>query len=272
MRIAVTGANGSLGSRFVEHARNIGHEVEPLARTGAGFEVPKVAPDVVLHLAWGGSEGAARNDAAVQWANVTLTLAAQDLALFTGARFVGVGTVTELESPPLNFHEAPGELPAGNYLYGFAKSVARVMSYARATSAGGNWTWLRLANVYAPGAMEGRYVHTLASKIARGESWTIGSRGDSTLVLLTLDDALKALLAACQPLGSGRCWEAASVVVTQRELVDGLEAACGREAHIDFGDRLSQDNYAAHHNILGADSAAASAIFKLIASDVARSL
>lgn len=268
MRIAVTGANGSLGSRFVDYARNIGHEVEPLERAGVEFESPKITPDVVLHLAWGGSEGAARNDATVQWANVTLTLAAQELARFTGARFVGVGTVTELEAPPLDFFEAPGNLPAGNYLYGLAKSVARTMSYAQSLSTGVTWTWLRLSNVYVPGAMEGRYVHTLAKKIAHSEAWTIGSRGESTLALLTLDDALKALLAACHPLCSKRCWSAASAVVTQRELAEGIASALERESLISFGDRLSQDG-GLMHNILD-DSAPPTKLFKLIAADVAR--
>ena len=270
MRIAVTGAKGTLGRRFVAFAREIGHEVEALERRESHFAYPKVSPDVVLHLSWGGSAGAARNDATLQLDNVNLTLEAQKIALFTGARFVGVGTVTEVEAQPLDFFEAPATLPSGNYLYGFAKSVARTMSYAAASSERAPWTWLQLSNVYVPGAMAGRYIHTLASKVACEEEWAIESSPDSSLAVLSLDDALNALLKACSPLLTGRVWGASSAIFEQRELAEGLASHFGTESKISFGPIVNSQHV--EHNILGDDLEAKDRFLRTVASDVLTSM
>lgn len=88
MKIFVTGATGFLGFHFVNVAVNEGHEVLCLRRTISKslFEplveekirwvnledsnlkemVDSFQPDVLLHAAWGGVRGAARNSREIQ--------------------------------------------------------------------------------------------------------------------------------------------------------------------------------------------------------------
>ena len=115
MKIFVTGATGFLGFHFVNVAVNEGHEVLCLRRTISKslFEplveekirwvnledsnlkemVDSFQPDVLLHAAWGGVRGAARNSREIQ--NESLAMSVQMFALYPYKQIIAIGSQAE---------------------------------------------------------------------------------------------------------------------------------------------------------------------------------
>lgn len=212
--ILVTGPGGFLGAPLVAHLLTQGHEVIGLGRTAPPSgsstsythlsgtvgevtarlqSVPEDAPraDVVLHLAWAGSGGPARDDSALQLLNVQEALAAVTLTSLVGAsRFVGVGTITELELEQDGFsHGAPGP----GFVYGAAKRAAKDLTHYYASKAGVAHTWVHMGNTYAPGDTTGRFFISTLEKMAAGDQVINLSSGTQDFDFVFIEDALRAL-------------------------------------------------------------------------------
>lgn len=218
MRIAVTGAGGFVGSAVVAAARARGWAVHPLTRrewdltTGPLPDPPAV--DAVVHAAaavrdWG--------DPAPVWA-ANLHGTRHVVASFPGVRLVHVSTASVYDPYVPTVDEAESAGPAARHLtaYGASKAAAERLLAGRPGT-----VVLRPHAVYGPGdptllprvlgAVRGRTlvvagdgsarhtltaVGTLAEAALRGCTGPPGTYNVGDAAPVTLDAALRALLAA----------------------------------------------------------------------------
>ncbi len=216
-RVVVTGASGFLGAATVRALVRSGSPVLAIVRPtsdlrrleplrGPGLEVLAVdaaaepgrlaaslaafRPEAVLHAAWEGVRGPARDDPA-QVENVTRTVAWVRAAAAAGARrFVGIGSQAEYGPHDDAIDEAV--LPAPADLYGAAKLAAGHLALALASRLGASAAWARVFSVYGPGETAGALVPDLARALLRGTPYPLSScaqRWD----YLSEDDAAEAL-------------------------------------------------------------------------------
>jgi UDP-glucose 4-epimerase len=173
MRIFLTGASGFLGSYLVADLLAHGHEVAVLLRPASphwrvaemydrlhvivgtleglkGLRGPleAFAPDAVVHMAWRGIAGAARNSP-VQAANVSDTVTLVELAAEVGAKvFVGAGSHAEYGLYDRAIRE--DDIPRPTTLYGMAKLAAGSMAIRLCEERGIRGAWLRIFSTYGP--------------------------------------------------------------------------------------------------------------------------
>ncbi|HSN93386.1 MAG TPA: NAD(P)-dependent oxidoreductase [Anaeromyxobacteraceae bacterium] len=145
---------------------------EPGGRAAAAETLGTFRPDAVLHAAWSGIRGAARDDPA-QVGNVLVATELVKLAAEAGAaRFVGVGSQAEYGPYPRPIREDDCTRPAS--LYGAAKLAAGQLSLALARHLGIGAAWARLFSVYGPGERGGALVPDLVHALAEGRRFPLG--------------------------------------------------------------------------------------------------
>jgi hypothetical protein len=162
MKIFVTGATGFLGFHFVNVAVNEGHEVLCLRRTTSKslFEplveekirwvnledsnlkemVDSFQPDVLLHAAWGGVRGAARNSREIQ--NESLAMSVQMFELYPYKQIIAIGSQAEY-----GFYHGPVDedhvlRPSIEYAYAKLWCSEYLRKYCE--SKGIEWQWIRI--------------------------------------------------------------------------------------------------------------------------------
>jgi nucleoside-diphosphate-sugar epimerase len=203
LRVIVTGAAGFVPAATVRALLDAGHEVlawvrptskldrlEPLpaslrllrldvdaARGPGRAEAVEVLrafrPDAVLHAAWSGIRGAARQDPA-QVDNVTTTVEVVRIAAEVGARrFVGVGSQAEYGPHTEPLTESSPTRPAT--LYGDAKLAAGQLTLALARRLGMSAAWVRLFSVYGPGERGGALLPDLVLALSEGRCLKLSS-------------------------------------------------------------------------------------------------
>ena len=184
----VTGANGFLGRALVEELRSHGVRVLAVARDHSllpehsliervTLELSKVQSlpcmtqpqwDTFYHLAWEGTAGEIRKDAALQLGNVQATVEAVHSAKALGCTtFVGAGSIMEKELLALSAE--PGLRPGPGHIYSAAKLAAHHMSECIAAELGLCHIWPVITNVYGEGETSPRLLNTTMRKIIRRE-------------------------------------------------------------------------------------------------------
>lgn len=225
--VAVTGASGFLGAATVRALARAGSEVlalvrptsdlarlEPLrsdphvrvlavdpstARDHVVSELRAFRTGAVLHAAWEGVRGAARDDPA-QLDNVARTGEWVRLAADAGARrFVGVGSQAEYGPHDGAISETTPTAPAEKY--GAAKLAAGALALALASRLGLSAAWARVFSVYGPGEAAGALLPDLVRALLRGEPFPLSpceqrwdylyedDAADALALLLARDDA-----------------------------------------------------------------------------------
>ena len=182
-------------------------ELDELSRlrnnTGTGF-------DVFFHLAWAGTSGEARNDAALQEKNIRYALDAVALAhRFGCSRFVGVGSQAEYGRVEGPLTPTTPAFPENGY--GIAKLASGQLTRIEAARLGLSHVWARVLSVYGPFDSEGALVTSTVRKLLAGERPRF-TKGEQLWDLLYSKDAARALRllgergqdGAVYPLGSGR--------------------------------------------------------------------
>ncbi len=186
--LLVTGAGGFVGAGVVREALAQGLAVVATGRSeaperlaGLGVRYARVdlddhaamaamvaaaRPDVVIHTAWTGVSGSAR-DQDNQFANVETTWRLADAAVSAGARkFVGIGSQAEYGRRDRPLVET--DVPVPTTLYGVAKLAASHFARLRCLQAGIGFAWLRLFATYGPGDNGNWLIPTLAATMLRG--------------------------------------------------------------------------------------------------------
>ncbi len=261
-RVAVTGASGFLGAAAVRALARAGWPVlaivrptsdpwrlAPLrgadvtvlaldprgARERAVHELRAFGAEAVLHAAWEGVRGPARDDPA-QLGNVTRTVDWVRSAAEAGARrFVGIGSQAEYGPHEGAVHE--GLLPAPVDLYGAAKLAAGHLALAVARRLGVSAAWARVFSVYGPGEGQGALVPDLVRALLAGERYPLSSCKQRWDYLYEDDaaEALRILLARDDAQGAFNV--ASGVAPPLEDVVRTIAALVAPRAAIPFGAR-----------------------------------
>ena len=251
MRVFVTGASGFVGAHLVRRLRADGrHEVAALLRPKghawrlddpraevraiAGDldgleavrpELARFAPEAVIHLAWSGVSGAARNDPS-QAENINRTVALVRLAREVGARtFVGLGSQAEygLGSGALN-EDTPTRPTT---LYGVAKLAAGLFAGQICRDQGVRFAWLRLFSSYGPMDEPSWMIPNLIRTLLRAEMPAL-TLGTQLWDFIAVEDVARAIEAVTTTpdasgvfnLGSGRVRTIRSVAEMIRDQIN----------------------------------------------------
>ena len=214
MKLLVTGAAGFVGAAVVRAALAAGHDVvatgrspnpERLRGSAASYYAVDLSdgpaidamiaheqPDVIIHSAWEGVSGAAR-DGDIQLTNVTSTCRLIDAAIRGGTRkFVGIGSQAEYGRFDRLISE--DDLPEPTMIYGVAKLAACHFARQRAADAGLDFAWLRLFSPYGPSDNSNWLIPSLIAQMAAGLAPKM-TMGKQRWDYLYIDDCADAILA-----------------------------------------------------------------------------
>ena len=202
MRVAVTGASGFLGRRFVAAAAAAGHRVAALVRPGRavepapGLEVIEgdlssftalralvQRADVVLHLAAAGVQSRDRAPRTMSLTNVDgPARLAEAMAASKVGRLVATGSVLEY---------APGDA------YGVSKTEGFHALGAAVARLGLRGWYLRLASLYGPGDDREKLLPSAVEAARSGSAFDM-TPGAQVREWLHVEDAVAALLRGCE--------------------------------------------------------------------------
>ncbi len=213
-KAVVTGANGFVGFALCRELCKRGVRVIAVVRNKMEFidktkDLPGIAVvslglskfrnlaevipdrdiDILYHLAWEGSAGALRADSDVQMNNVRYACdTVKACADMDVGRFVFAASIMEYE---MNAVMATDAMPGINTLYASAKIAADYMTRAIAGNLGIDYIRAVISNIYGPGEMSSRLIHTSLKKMILGEHCAF-SAGEQLYDFIYIDDAVRA--------------------------------------------------------------------------------
>lgn len=259
MRAVITGATGAIGMALIKELLSEGAEILVICRKGSqrNERIPKVpgvrilelnmdeyqayepgndekSYDVFYHMAWSGTTGAFRSDAALQQANVEGALDAVGLAhRFGCTTYVGVGSQAE-------YGRVEGRLSADTRTapeteYGKAKLCAGEMTRKACEKYGMKHIWTRVLSVYGPYDTEYSMLISSARKLMAGEIPQF-TKGEQQWDYIYSRDAARALVLLAKsglhnkvyPIGSGKVRPLSEYIYLLRDAIDpNAEIAMG---------------------------------------------
>ena len=182
--------------------------------------------DAFFHLAWMGTIGPGRDDAALQAENIRCAVEAVRCAHALGCQvFVGVGSQAEhgrIEG--LVTADAPCAPTTG---YGIAKLCAGQLTRLACRPLGLRHVWARILSAYGPGDGPLSVIPTILNKLLRGEkpaltpgeqAWDFCYSGDVAEALRAM--AVSGRDGAIYPVGSGRVRPLRAYFEAARDAVD----------------------------------------------------
>lgn len=231
-RVIITGATGAIGTALVDILTEHGIAVLALCRPdGRTAQLPKhplltvahcdlaalasFSPrdaytyDTFYHLAWAGTNGAARNDAALQCANIGYALDAVNAAKRLGCHtFIGAGSQAEYGRVSAPLTPLTPTLPENGY--GMAKLAAGGLTRLAANTDGMRHIWVRILSVYGPNDNKNSLISSAILGFLKGEPPPF-TKGEQLWDFLYSRDAARALFllgehgtnGSVYPLGSG---------------------------------------------------------------------
>lgn len=216
MKIFVTGATGFLGFHFVNVAVSQGYEVLCLRRAASKslFEpivekkirwvnledsnlrkiVDSFQPDVLLHAAWGGVRGAARNSEKVQNENIAMSI--QMFELYPYKQIIAIGSQAEY-----GFYHGPVDekhvlSPSMEYAYAKNRCCEYLRKYCETKDI--EWQWIRIFTVFGE-KQTGGLIKLIIDKCKSGDKEFNTTVGEQQYSYLYSFDFAKAL---CLVLGA----------------------------------------------------------------------
>ncbi len=208
--VIITGANGFLGSAFVERFYRDGYRIFALVKDGnedissiegkceiifseltdSALEEKLQAArgSVFYHFAWQGVNGADKANVFVQQNNITMALRCAELAKKLGCvKFLCAGTVAE---------NAVKSLPhltnvSGGMLYGAAKHSAHVLLETYCKTVGLDFVWMQFSNIYGPNNRTGNLIGYTVGCLNRGEAAMFGP-AEQPYDFIYVDDLIEA--------------------------------------------------------------------------------
>lgn len=193
---------------------------ESTARALAGFR-----PEAVIHLAWEGVLGDARNDLA-QARNVASSLTLAEEAARAGVQaLIGLGSQAEYGPCPDRVDEGTPTRPST--LYGASKLATCIAAQRLAEVAQMRFAWLRLFSSYGPKDATQWMIPYLIVALLHGESPKL-TAGAQVWDYLYVEDAARAIVAVALDrsasgvfnLGSGQAFPIRSIAERVRDRID----------------------------------------------------
>ena len=177
----------------------------------SSLQLPDAAPcDAFFHLAWAGSYGALREDAALQQKNVQYAADAAALAAHLGCRvFLGVGSQAEYGDIPMDKAASPDMTCNPKTAYGAAKLAARERSRAVCHEVRLRHVWARLFSVYGAHDRPQTLVMQAISTFLAGRDGAF-TKGEQIWDYLYAEDAARALLLLAELGKDGGIYNVAS--------------------------------------------------------------
>jgi UDP-glucose 4-epimerase len=257
MKVFLTGATGFLGAAVVRSLLASGAECavlarRPLAETRLETLAPRLAriagdlrqsesyraalaafaPDVVVHAAWAGADGAHYDDPA-QFENVTATARLVEAAIDSGAKaIVGVGSQTEYGPKSGAISERDAANPTT--LYGIAKLAACRVLLAKCEAHGLRGAWGRVFSIYGAGDDDRRFLSMLIHAFRAGRSPDL-TPCEQLWDFLHVDDAAAAIAALVKTPARGVYNIGSGDAVRLRDLVLELRDRLAPSVEIGFG-------------------------------------
>jgi UDP-glucose 4-epimerase len=188
-------------------------------------EALRFSPNSVLHLAWNGLAGAARNDT-TQVANLVSTLELVSLAHEVGAgSFIGLGSQAEYAASASALDEDAVTRPTS--LYGTAKLCANLMAERLCEELRLRFAWIRVFAVYGPKDNPSWLIPSLAEQLLRGRRPSL-TAGEQVWDYLFVRDAADAICRVVETpsargvfnLGSGQPRTIRSIAEDLRDAID----------------------------------------------------
>lgn len=270
-RFAITGAAGFVPAAVVRALRATGDEVlcwvrpgadtwrigaapllaldvrsclEPDGRRKAVERLRDFGADTVIHAAWTGIRGEARQDLR-QVENVTLAVELVKVAADAGVkRVVGVGS--QAEYGPLCGPVAETAPCAPTSLYGASKLAAGHLVLALSRRLGLSTAWARLFSVYGPGERTGALIPELARALAERRRLPLGD-GLQRWDYLFEDDAGSAIATLARTLTAEGVFNVASGrSVLLRDVMRRVAELVGNGEPPQFGERPPGDGEVVH--------------------------
>lgn len=182
--------------------------------------------DAFYHLAWNGTYGMERNDAALQERNIAYTLEAVKQAAELGCRvFIGVGSQSEfghvegIMKPDMPCNPDNG--------YGIAKLAAGRLGRLEAEKLGMDFIWCRIISMYGP--YDGKHTMIMSSilKMLKGEKCSF-TKGDQIWDYIYSKDAARAFRLLAERghdgeiycIGTGKTGRLRDFIEMMRDTVD----------------------------------------------------
>lgn len=206
MKIYITGANGFIGSSFVQQAIANKHEVIAMRKPECleAFSIDTIRsfkPDVVMHCAWL-TDPSVYNDSPYNIALRDLTIRffkqIRDLKI---QRFVACGTCAEYQSSvdPLN-EETSAIEPQTLYAAAKSETYQGIMKESQGSST--NITWARIFFPFGPAEHPGKIISSIIRGISEKDPVTIKTP-HAIRDFIHVEDVASALLFLCQKKSSG---------------------------------------------------------------------
>lgn len=221
-RAIVTGASGFIGGALVRELSVRGVRVLAVVRERekaekliglSGVEVAECdmarlerlperldgPADVFFHMAWQGAYGQGRADYGLQLLNAKWTADAVRAAHAAGCgRFVGAGTLMELEAADHTMQDGAVPDPSGGY--GAAKAAAHYMSKAECGRLGMEHLWAYVPNTYGVGNHTPSFINAAVRAMLAGQPGDF-TAGTHMYDFVYIDDTVRGL---CCIGGQGR--------------------------------------------------------------------
>ena len=228
--VIVTGANGFIGSTFVNNLIKNGIKVVAIDRSFAIQRIPdceqavklevglddleklqSMIPageyDAMYHLAWAGVNGPSKADPTVQLNNIQLGINCVKLCKAIGVKkLLCAGTIAE---------QVVNSLPnlvqtSGGMMYGVAKHCAHLMLEDYCKNIGLQFVWMQFSNIYGVGNKTGNLVSYTLGELFKGKEATFGP-ATQPYDFIYVDDLLEAIYRlgysktkqTCYYIGSG---------------------------------------------------------------------
>jgi nucleoside-diphosphate-sugar epimerase len=231
--IAVTRRPGAERLAGLAGINRLTLDVQDLEAVRAALKAEK--PDVIVHSAWSGLGGEARQSAAQIYDSLVPTCRLAEAAAEAGvSKFVGIGS--QGEYGPLNRRISEEDLPLPDSLYGAAKLSAGYLTGEIARRSGMAFAWLRLFATYGPRDNPDWLIPSVIRQLSSGERPRT-SLGTQKWDYLFIDDAAAGVLAcATLPEASGVFNLASGRPVAVRTIIEQLRDIVAPRLELVFGE------------------------------------